>query len=156
MLPMPQVLTLLPIATSGIAAGVFAGTVLGGVPLLLALPPDRYIHAHRFLATRYDPFMPVTLACTALLDLVLAASTHTVAGHLLYGLAAALVLATMVVSVSKTVPINKWVLSLTAETLPDDWARHDPRDQWKRWNLVRTTLTAGGLLVNLVAAGMSF
>jgi len=149
---MPEVLMLLAIATNGVAAGVFAGTVLGGVPLLLALPPDRYVHAHRFLATRYDPFMPVTLACTALLDGVLAALVPAVASRVLFALAGALVVSVMVVSVTKTVPINKWVVSLNPEALPADWTQRDPRDQWRRWNGVRTMLATFGLLMNLAAA----
>ncbi|GAA3732082.1 putative membrane protein [Spinactinospora alkalitolerans] len=149
---MVEVLVPLVICTNGVAAGVFAGTLLGGVPLLLALPPDRYIHAHRFLATRYDPFMPVTLAVTVVLDVLLAGFAEGVAARVLFGLAAATLVSVMAVSLTKTVPINKWVVGLDPEAVPRDWHSRDPRAQWKRWNTVRSYLCAAGLIVNLAAA----
>lgn len=138
------------LAGNGVAAGVFAGTVLGGVPLLLALPPDRYVHAHGFLATRYDPFMPVTLALTALLDLVLAIAGSG-GSRVLFAVAGVLLLGVMTVSVTKTVPINRWVVSLDPQRLPADWDQRDPRGSWNTWNRVRTALAVAGLMVNVVA-----
>jgi uncharacterized membrane protein len=150
-LTMTEVLMALALAGNGVAVGVFAGTVLGGVPLLLALPPDRYVHAHGFLATRYDPFMPVTLALTALLDITLAIVHRDWVVAPIYLLAGLLVIAVMVVSVTRTVPINKWVTAQDPARMPDDWERHDPRERWRTWNLVRSSLAAAALLVNLVA-----
>lgn len=140
----------LAVAGNGIAAGVFAGTVLGGVPLLLALPPDRYVHAHGFLATRYDPFMPVTLAVTALLDLGLAIGGPG-GSRVPFAIAGLLLLGVMTVSLTKTVPINKWVVSLDPQRLPADWDERDPRGSWNTWNRVRTGLAMAGLVVNVVA-----
>ncbi|MFD0773559.1 anthrone oxygenase family protein [Streptomonospora algeriensis] len=149
---MTEILVPLVISTNAVATGVFAGTLLGGVPLLLALPPDRYIHAHGFLATRYDPFMPLTLATTVVLDAALAGLVQDPAGRLLFGSAGAVLVSVMAVSLIKTVPINKWVVGLDPEALPEDWERRDPRPKWQRWNAVRSYLCAIGLAVNLAAA----
>jgi hypothetical protein len=147
-----DVLVYLVLAGNGIAAGVFAGTLLGGVPLLLALPPDRYVHAHGYLATRYDPFMPVTLATSAMLDMSLAIILDSAISRALFGLAGAFLVSVMVVSVTKTVPINKWVVTLDPARLPSDWAARDPRRRWRTWNLTRSCLAVAALAVNLVAA----
>ncbi|MFB6834678.1 anthrone oxygenase family protein [Streptomyces hydrogenans] len=148
---MTELLMALVLAGNGVAAGVFAGTVLGGVPLLMSLPPQGYVHAHRFLATRYDPFMPVTLAASALIDIVLAFTAPTGTARTLYGVAAVVLLSVMTVSVTKTVPINRWVVTLTPESMPDDWETVDPRRDWQRWNAVRSSLCVLGLFVNLAA-----
>jgi uncharacterized membrane protein len=148
---MTEVLMALALAGNGVAVGVFAGTILGGVPLLLALPPDRYVHAHGFLATRYDPFMPVTLAGTAVLDIVLAALIRDWAVAPIFLLAGLLVISVMVVSVTRTVPINKWVTAQDPARMPDDWERQDPRARWRTWNAVRSSLATAALVVNLVA-----
>ncbi|WP_406728639.1 DUF1772 domain-containing protein [Streptomyces sp. GD-15H] len=148
---MIELMMALVLAGNGVAAGVFAGTVLGGVPLLMSLSPEGYVHAHRFLATRYDPFMPVTLAASALIDAVLAFTAPTGTARLLYGLAGVVLLGVMTVSVTKTVPINRWIVTLTPQTMPDDWDNADPRRDWQRWNAVRSSLCVLGLLINLAA-----
>ncbi len=150
---MIEALALLAVAGNGVAVGVFMGTVLGGVPLLLVLPAERYVQAHGFLATRYDPFMPITLAATAVIDLISGASAGTVASRVLFTAAAVTIASVMVVSLTKTVPINRWVTSLDPTHVPPDWERHDPRRRWRTWNLVRTVLAVTGLLINLAAAG---
>jgi uncharacterized membrane protein len=149
---MTDVLIPLVLAGNGVAVGVFAGTILGGVPLLLALPPDRYVHAHRFLATRYDPFMPVTIVLTAVLDIAIAVLARHALTTALFATAALLVISVMVVSVTRTVPINRWVVGLDPDNLPADWSRQDPRERWRTWNAVRSSLAAAALAVNLVAA----
>lgn len=147
---MIEILSVLALAGSGIAAGVLLGTVLGGVPLLLSLPADRYVHAHGFLATRYDPFMPFTLVATGVLDLVLAVAAPEAWLNGLYAAAALLIFGVSGVSVAKNVPINKWVTAQDPAAIPADWS--DRRAQWSTWNRNRTVLAAAGLLANLVAA----
>ncbi|MFC4587949.1 DUF1772 domain-containing protein [Sphaerisporangium corydalis] len=149
---MTTVLMLIALTSNGLAAGVLLSTVLGGVPLLLTLPPARYVHAHGFLAQRYDPFMPVTLALTAVVDVVLAWSTPGATGHALYAAAAVTVGCVMVISLTKNVPINKWLISLDPDTLPADFDRRDPRYRWRTWNAVRTALAVLGLVINLAAS----
>lgn len=148
---MLPVLVAVVLLANGLAAGVLMGTVLGGVPLLLALPPGRYVHAHAFFATRYDPFMPACLLLTVVTDAVLAVVADNPATTALAAVAGVLAAVTVTISVTKNVPINKWVRTLDPERLPDDFAGQDPRDRWRRWNNVRTTCTVTALLCNVLA-----
>lgn len=147
---------LLPVVlvASGLAAGVLAGTQLGGFPLLAALPADRYVHAHAFFATRYDPFMPTCFVVTAVGDVVLAVLAPEAAVSALFVLGALLTVTTMTVSVRKNVPVNKWVRTLDPKRLPDDFDRLDPRASWGLWNRVRSGLAALAFLVNCAALGL--
>jgi uncharacterized membrane protein len=144
----------LVLLANGLAAGVLMGTQLGGWPLLVALPADRYVHAHAFFATRYDPFMPACLVVTVLGDALLAIFTPSTAPRALYVLGGLLALATVAISLTKNVPVNKWVQSLDPDHLPADFPSHDPRRHWGTWNRRRTTLTALALLTNCGALAL--
>jgi hypothetical protein len=147
---------LLPIAllAGGLAAGVLVGTVLGGVPLFRSLPADRYVEVHQFLARRYEPFQPICLAVTFLADAVLVAGVTAAIPRLLFGLAVVLTAAAMAVSLTRNVPLKRWVLSLDPRALPRDWNEHDPRRTWAAWNLVRTVLVVAALGLNAAAVGI--
>jgi len=149
------VLVPLVLLANGLSAGVLVGTQLGGFPLLAALPPERYVHAHAFFATRYDPFMPTCLVSTLLGDAVLAATPADAVPRIMFGLAALLAGSTMLVSVTKNVPINKWIQTVDPQRLPGDFARIDPRPRWGRWNRTRTVLAVCALLVNCAAVGVA-
>lgn len=148
-----QVMLPTAVVLSGLAAGVLVGTQLGGWPLLQALSPERYVHAHALFATRYDPFMPFCLIGTVLLDLGLALTTGDPGVRALASLAALLAGGTVVISVVKNVPVNRWVRSLDPDRLPADFNRLDPRPAWGRWNRVRSWLSVAALLANAVAVG---
>ncbi|WP_298796339.1 DUF1772 domain-containing protein [uncultured Pseudonocardia sp.] len=145
---------LLPVVVlaNGLAAGVLMGTQLGGWPLLAELPADRYVHAHAFFATRYDPFMPVCLLVTVLGDAALAVLAGGPA-RVLTAVAAVLAAATVLISLTKNVPINRWVRTLDPDHLPADFDRHDPRPHWGVWNTLRAALTTLALMANCIALG---
>ena len=69
---MLALLTPLVLLLNGLAAGVLFGTQLGGFPYLASLPVDRYVHAHAFFGSRYDPAMPLCLVGTVGCDVALA------------------------------------------------------------------------------------
>jgi uncharacterized membrane protein len=148
---MIAVLAPMVLLTAGLAAGVLTGTVLGGAPLLMALPTERYVHAHGFFATRYDPFMPACLVATLLGDLALAAIV-TGPASIVFGIAGVLAVAVTIVSLTKNAPVNKWMATLDPERLPADFV--DPRKQWVAWNQVRTVLAVAALIGNVVAIGL--
>lgn len=152
---MLQVLVPLVILANGLAAGVLMGTQLGGWPLLQSLPADRYVHAHAFFATRYDPFMPVCLIVTVLGDVTLALVADAAGTRPLFLVATVLALGTITISLLKNVPVNKWVRALDPDDLPADFAGRDPRPAWGRWNRTRTTLSVLALLANCLALGLS-
>jgi len=143
------VLAPLVLVVNGLAAGVLVGTQLGGWPLLQALPPGRYVHAHAFFATRYDPFMPACLLATITGDVVLAlADGDARAARALYVVAALAAAATVTISLIKNVPVNRWIRQLDPDRLPPDFTRQDPRPAWGRWNRIRTWLAVCALIAN--------
>ncbi|AJT61715.1 hypothetical protein T261_0022 [Streptomyces lydicus] len=152
---MREVIVPLVVLANGLAAGVLVGTQLGGWPLLRSLPPDRYVHAHTFFATRYDPFMPLCLVVTVLGDLGLGVLVHGSAIRSLFLAAAVLALGAVAISVTKNVPVNKWVRTLDPDHLPGDFADRDPRRRWGSWNRTRTVLSALALLANCIALGLA-
>ncbi len=148
-----MVRALLPLALlgSGFAAGGLMISVLGGVPLLLRLPTEQYIPVHQFLVTRFDPFMPISM-CTALAaDAVLVFMVADPVSRSLLGLGALLLVVAMVVSMTRNVPINRWIKTVDPKNLPEDWERLDPRIRWRNWNLTRTVCVVVALLANVTA-----
>lgn len=149
---MIRVLVPLALLGNGVGAGVMLATVLGVVPMFLALPYERYVWSVQFLWPRYDPFMPALNGLTFVLDLVLIAAAPHRAAQALFGAAAVLLAAVMVISIVKNVPINRYVKSLDPGAKPEDWPSRDPRVRWRDWNLARTVLAIVALGANLVAA----
>ena len=145
----------LVLLANGLAAGVLMGTQLGGFPLLAALPPDRYVHAHAFFATRYDPFMPACLIGTLGGDMLLTAFPPGGAGRLPYLLAAAFAAGTVTISLTKNVPINKWIQTVDPQRLPGNFAELDPRRRWGFWNRTRSILAIAALVANCVGVGLA-
>ncbi|MEU4831064.1 DUF1772 domain-containing protein [Streptosporangium sp. NPDC023615] len=150
---MLEIVVSLVLLANGLAAGVLLGTQMGGWPLLDSLPPDRYVHAHAFFSTRFDPFMPICLIVTTLGDLALGLLAGSTVARALYLVAAALCLGTITISLTKNVPVNRWVRALDPGNLPEDFAERDPRRHWGTWNRVRTALSVLALLVNCGLVG---
>jgi uncharacterized membrane protein len=146
-----QVLVPLVVLANSLAAGVLVGTQLGGWPLLVELPPERYVQAHAFLATRYDPFMPACLLGAALGDVLLTTLAPGTGLRVLFALAAVFAAATVTISIVKNVPINRWIRTIDPHRLPEDFADHDPRRSWGTWNQARTGFAVLALLVNCAA-----
>jgi len=130
-------------------------SALGGAPLFLILPTEQYVPVHQFLVSRFDPFMPISLCTGLVADAILAFSAPGQAARILAGMAAGLLIVAVAVSVTKNVPVNRWVARLDPSALPEDFDRVDPRVRWRNWNLVRTALAVAALLANVcVVAAM--
>ncbi|WP_327085929.1 DUF1772 domain-containing protein [Nonomuraea sp. NBC_01738] len=151
---MLEILVPVVVLVNGLAAGVLMGTQLGGWPLLESLPPGRYVQAHAFFSTRFDPFMPICLIGTVLGDGALALLASPVATAALFGLAGVLALGTIAVSLVKNVPVNRWIRGLDPDDLPADFAEHDPRRHWGGWNRARSVLSVAALAANCAAVGL--
>ncbi|OXM62268.1 MULTISPECIES: DUF1772 domain-containing protein [Amycolatopsis] len=149
-----EILVPIVLLASGLAAGVLAGTQMGGWPLLVSLPPDRYVHAHAFFTTRFDPFMPACLLVTVLGDAALGVLAGRWGPAALFAGAAVLAAGTIAISLSKNVPVNRWVRQLDPDDLPADFAEVDPRPHWGAWNRARTVLSALALVLNCAATGV--
>ncbi|MDW4905917.1 DUF1772 domain-containing protein [Streptomyces sp. ADMS] len=147
---------LVPVAaiTGGMAAGGMMIAVLGA-PLLLTLPPQRYVALHQLLVTRFDPFMPICILVALATNLALALTASRAAAQALYAVAVLLLAATVYVSLTRNVPINKWLKTLDPEALPPDFDRLlHRRVRWRNWNLVRASFTLVALAVNGTAIGV--
>ena len=125
---------------NGVAAGIMLSTVIGIVPMMLAMPYDRYVRTVQFLWPRYDPLMPVLNGGALLLAGFSAVAAGPGPARPALTLAAVLLAAVMTISITKNVPVNRLVAGLDADRQPADWARIDPRQRWRAWNLVRTVL----------------
>lgn len=141
------------LVASGLVAGVLLWSAVCGVPLLRALPAEGYVRTHQFWANRFEPFQPLCVLLTAVLDGVLVVLSPGPAA-VAFTVGAVGALAVIAVSVTRNVPVKKWVLSLSADALPADWDRRDPRREWGRWNLVRTVLACLVLAANAAATGL--
>ncbi|WP_243658732.1 DUF1772 domain-containing protein [Tamaricihabitans halophyticus] len=139
---------------NGLAAGVLMGTLLGGWPLLDTLSATDYVHAHAFFSTRYDPFMPICLVVTVVVDGTLVFANLGTVSSALFAVAGLLAAATVIISLTKNVPVNRWVRTLDPARLPDDFDERDPRRHWGVWNRARATFTTAALLANCVALGL--
>ncbi|GAA2637526.1 hypothetical protein GCM10010399_83410 [Dactylosporangium fulvum] len=154
---MLTVLAPLVLLASGLAGGVLVGAQLGGYPLLASLPPAQYVHAHAFFATRYDPFMPICLLGTVAGDLALAVTVGESGPRAGFAVGALLAACTVAVSVTKNVPINRWVRGLQerAEQLAASPAElFERRQRWGRWNSVRCCLAVLALAANCFALAL--
>ena len=145
---MIRILMPLALLAGGLAAGGLSISDLAA-PLFTTLSPAMYVPVHKGLVTRFDPFMPISLATCLVCDIALAAVADEGPVRMLAALAAVLLAAAMTVSLTRNVPINRWLTTLDAERLPADWERVDPRDRWIRWNRVRGALAVAALLANV-------
>jgi hypothetical protein len=145
---------LLPIAllASGLAAGVLLGAAMGPVPFYMTLPPGQYVRAHAFAAGRYDPLQPACLLITVVADAAIAVTGGPGRAPAIVG--AVLAAAVVCVSLTRNVPVNRWLKSLDPDALPPDWSSRDPRRFWARWNRIRTVLAVLALAANAVTAGV--
>ncbi|MFE0155606.1 DUF1772 domain-containing protein [Nonomuraea sp. NPDC059007] len=143
-----QFLVIGSLVGSGAVAGVLFAVALSTVPALMAMPPGRYIYAHKLLGRNWDPTMPVIVLASTAADLGLlgAAPPNT---RVLFGAAAACLVGVSVVSHLCNVPINRQMRLLDPEAIPEDWV--DPRPVWRRWHLLRTAMAMAALVLNSVA-----
>ncbi|WP_018681671.1 DUF1772 domain-containing protein [Actinokineospora enzanensis] len=142
------VLRVLALLGSGIAAGVLFAVALSVLPALFAMPPERYVYAHRLLGRNFDPTMPLVVLGTVAADTALAALVPE--HRVLFVIAAVLSLGVSAVSHLCNVPINRRVKAVDETALPPDW--RDPRPSWRRWHLLRTVLAILAFLTCALAA----
>jgi len=143
---------------SGIATGIMLGNAIGPGALALELPYGRYVDLIKYMWPRYDPLVPILNVVAFVLDIAGAVMIHSERGRNgapgLFALAAVLLGALMIISVTKNVPINKYVTALDPDDPPADWAARDPRAAWQRWNHVRVVLALAASAAGLAGAAV--
>jgi hypothetical protein len=139
---------------SGFAAGIMVSTVVGVVPFMVAQPYGGYVRTVRFLWPRFDPLMPILHSCSLILAVFSAVVTAYLPARLMLGLTGALLASVIGISITKNVPVNRFVSSLDPEQQPADWSDVDPRRAWQHWNRVRTLLAALAFAGAVAAVGL--
>ncbi|MEU8803916.1 DUF1772 domain-containing protein [Spirillospora sp. NPDC048819] len=135
---------------SGITAGVLLAVAISVVPAMAAVSPLMYVRFHQLLGRNWDPTMPAIVLTSALTCVALAVVAGGNGSRVLFGCAAALLVAVSGVSHLLNVPLNRQVKGLDPDApLPADW--RDPRAEWRRWHLLRTGLAIAALLLNALA-----
>jgi hypothetical protein len=141
------------LVANGLAAGVLLWSAVAGVPFMLIMPAQRYVQAQQFWGKRSEPLQPTCMALTALADVTLALTVGNGPARWLFTLGAVVALSVITVSLTRNVPIKRWVMSLDARALPEDFEQRDPRRTWAAWNLTRTVLAVLALAANAAAVG---
>ncbi|MFE0152453.1 anthrone oxygenase family protein [Nonomuraea sp. NPDC059007] len=149
---MTEVALPLALLANGLSAGVLMATVLGVVPFYMTLTAGDYVRAHAFAVGRYDPFQPACLMVTVLADVLVAAAEPRPAGRLLCAAAALTAGSVVAVSLTRNVPMNRWVKAQDPDALPPGWDLDAFRRRWARWNRTRTGLALLALTLNTGAA----
>ncbi len=139
---------------NGVAAGIMLSTVIGIVPMMVAQPYPGYVRMVKFMWPRYDPLMPALNGSA----LVLAVTAAVLAGgspaRPALIVAAALLATVMTISITRNVPVNKFVSRLDPDAEPRDWVRVDPRARWQRWNTTRTAIALLAFAANITATAL--
>ena len=131
--------------------GIMLSTVIGIVPMMVALPYGIRADGAVLLRPRFDPAMPITNGSALVLDVALAAVSHGAASRDGFSLARRRLPPSWPCRLSRTCRSTgsscRWTL-----TQPEDWAGRDPRARWRKWNLIRTGLALAAFVTNIVAA----
>jgi hypothetical protein len=155
---MISLLVPLALLANGVAAGVMLGNAIGLGAFAIELPYARYVDLIKFMWPRYDPLLPILNVLAFGLDIAIAVAVRgqqaTTGAPGLFGTSAALLAVLMAISVTKNVPINKYVTALDPASEPADWPQRDPRASWKKWNQVRVVLALAALLAGLAGAAV--
>lgn len=135
----------------GIVAGVLFAVALSVLPAMMAMPPDRYIYAHKLIGRNWDPTMPIIVLTTTFVSIALAVLARTDA-QWLWAVSAVLLLGVSTVSHLCNVPLNRRVKVVDPQNVPSDW--HDPRLLWRRYHMLRTVLAILALLTTSAAMAL--
>jgi uncharacterized membrane protein len=138
-------LALVFVLMSGVLAGVLVGVELAVVPMLAALPADRYVQVHRLLDPGFDPFMPRFNQVALGIGVLITIFAPGVPAKLVFATAVLCIVGVAVVSEVYNVRLNRRIDTWESTTPPADWQA--VRLRWGRWNRVRTAISVLGFLV---------
>jgi hypothetical protein len=138
-------------ALNGIAAGIMLSTVVGIVPMFLTLPYRGYVQSVQFLWPRYDPLMPILNLSALLLGGFSAVAVGPGPARPVLATGAVLLAVVVTISVTRNVPVNRFVSGLDADDQPANWSQIDPRRRWRFWNTLRTSIAVTAFAVNVTA-----
>lgn len=151
---MIQVLLPIALLTTGVAAGVLVGSLVGPVRMMLALPPNRYVEMHQLLAFRGQPLQPIFFTAAAAADIALSIVAPNTATRVLCAIGAIFAIKVILISRTRSTPLKRFATSMDPNNLPSNWHEIDPRPVWAKWNFIRTLCAVGALLPNVVVVAL--
>lgn len=145
-----EILTVVFLLLAGVLAGVLFSVEVAIVPMVCALPGERYVQVHRLLDARFDPLMPrmnkVSLAVCAALVIF----ADGVGARVVFGLAGLCIVGVAVVSEAFNVRMNRDIDTWDPGEPPAGWPV--VRARWAAANRVRTVLAGAGFCLAVAAA----
>lgn len=136
---------------AALVVGTIFGISLGFNPAPLSA--GAYVEQQQQAIRSLNVIMPALGALATLLTIANALTMpHRTAPVLLWGAALCFVAAGLVTRFENQ-PINRQVMTWSAQAPPSDW--QTARDSWWRWHLVRTTIGLVGLALVTVGSTMS-
>lgn len=127
--------------------GTMFGIWVGANPSQLSA--SAYVEQQQNMIRSFNTLLPAMGAgCISLLLALAVISRGDARSRALFLAAAALLIVAAVVTRFANQPINAIVMTWSAQSPPDDWARL--RDEWWRWHIARTVAGMGALAVTLL------
>lgn len=131
---------------SGLVAGVFFDVAIAMMPAFFDMRPGSYVEANNMIGEHYHPTMPIIVNIATISDLLLGILSDSASRQLLFFGAFACLVGVQLVSQFGNVPINKRMLKIDPENVPEDWG--DPRKLWSSWHFLRTAFAAIAFIIN--------
>ena len=137
-------------------ASVLVGNEFGGWaavhPALYALPTGAHVRAEQAVTRRYGRLMPAVMTATIASYVPVLTLTHDRRSAAYRGTLGGLLafLAMLGVTFAGNLPLNRWVLALSADDPPAGWPAL--RAHWDRWHTLRNALNLAGLACLLLGA----
>jgi hypothetical protein len=133
---------------TGALAGVLVAVEIAVVPMLAALPGDRYVQVHRLLDPRFDPLMPTVDKIGLGAGLLLIIMAPGVGAKVAFAIAEVALVGVALVSELSNVRINRLIDTWQPDRLPPVWA--ETRARWGRANRSRTWIAVAGFAAAIV------
>ncbi|MBB3663771.1 MULTISPECIES: anthrone oxygenase family protein [Prauserella salsuginis group] len=149
---MTPVLAVVTATVVGLMVGVELAVALVVNPILLRLPVGASLEGRADGARILGRAMPVWYAASLALTAALTAVTWGTAPAAPAGVAVALLMISVVMSVVLLVPINNRSATWTADHHPPDWREQHRR--WDRLHYVRVAIIVGAFVLVLAATAV--
>ena len=98
--------------------------------------------------------MPVLNASALVLGVFSAVAVGPGPARPVLAVAAAMVAVVIGISVTRNLPVNRFVSRLNAEDQPANWSEIDPRRRWQFWNTIRSSINAVAFVTNVTALAL--